>query len=154
VRPAELALIAALGACGRAQAEDVRAEDIPLPQTSGSEAVAVAPPDASPARLTRAGLDDTVRAGLGAFLATLEVSPTFARGRFVGWRLDAARDLSRWNRAGMALQRGDVVTAVNGGSLERPDDALAIFNALRGAAELRVDIVRAGQPLTLRLAVE
>ena len=35
----------------------------------------------------------------------------------------------------------------------RPDDALAVFAALRTATELRVEVIRAGQPLTLRLAV-
>lgn len=151
MRRAELALCLALSACGRAQAEEVSAEEIPLGRSSGAEAPAA---PSAPSRLTRAGLDEAVRAGMGAFLATVTVSPSFARGRFVGWRIDGARDLARWNTAGMALQRGDVVTAVNGGSLERPDDALTVFHALRGAAELRVDVLRDGRPMTLRVAVE
>ena len=81
------------------------------------------------------------------------VSPALSNGRFVGWRLDRARYLHRWNRAGLDLREGDVVTRVNGGGVERPDDALAVFAALRTATELRVEVIRAGQPLTLRLAV-
>lgn len=150
MRRAELLACLMLAACARTQAEDVRADDIALPRAAGAEA----PVPIAPARLTRAGLDEAVREGMGAFLATVEVSPSFARGRFVGWRIDAARDLARWNAAGMTLARGDVVTAVNGGSLERPDDALTVFNALRGAAELRVDVLRDGRPMTLRVAVE
>lgn len=141
-----------LGACAREAAEVVRAEDLPGPAvTSGSAAVSAVP---QPARLTRAVLDEAVRAGLGNFLATVQVSPAFARGRFAGWRLDGARNLPRWHAAGLDLRVGDVVTAVNGGPLERPDEALAVFNALRGAGELRVEVVRAQRPLTLRVAVE
>lgn len=152
MRVADLLLLCALAGCARAEAESVRAEEVPLPRASGGELAAT--PPTPPSRLTRAGLDEVVREGIGAFLATLEVSPAFSRGRFVGWRLDRARHLARWNAAGMTLSRGDVVTAVNGGSLERPDDALAVFNALRGAAELRVDLLRDGRPMTLRVAVE
>lgn len=140
-----------LAGCAREAADEIRAEDVRLPaRASGGEAPA---PDA-PARLTRAVLDEAVRAGLGAFLSAVSVTPSFARGRFAGWRVDDARHLARWNAAGMSLRRGDVVTAVNGASLERPDDALTLFNALRGAGELRVDVLRAGAPITLRVAVE
>ncbi len=123
-----------------------------------------APPGASPTRiaapapeppavLTRAVLADAVERGFARFLVRVEVSPVLASGRFVGYRLDAARDLRRWNEAGLDLHVGDVVTRVNGGSIERPDAAMGVFQSMREASEVTVDVVRGGQPVTLRVPV-
>ncbi|MFO0626246.1 MAG: hypothetical protein U0325_11580 [Polyangiales bacterium] len=150
MRARDLAVVVLAG-CASAPRDEIRPEDLRLAPPGGERPAAVL---AEPApRLTRAELDGTVRAGLGAFLANVAVSPALSGGRFVGWRLDRARNLVRWNRAGLDLRVGDVVTRVNGGALERPDDALAVFAALATATELRVEVIRAGQPLTLRLAV-
>lgn len=151
MRVSDLALLCALTGCAAAPPPEDRPEDLRLPSLSGSERPAVL--DDGPARLTRSELDGTVRAGLGAFLSRVRVEPAFNRGRFVGWRLDGARHLARWNRAGMPLRRGDVIVRVNGGSLERPDDALAVFAALRGAHALTVEVLRDGRALSLRLDV-
>lgn len=152
MRAAELLFVALALGCASTPRDEVRPEDLRLPPLGGSEAAA--PVEAPPSRLTRAELEGTVRAGMGAFLSGVRVSPAFERGRFLGWRLDGARHLHRWNRAGMDLRAGDVITRINGGALERPADALAVFGALRGAAELRLEVVRDGRARTLRLAVE
>jgi S1-C subfamily serine protease len=151
LRARELAVGILLAGCASAPRDEIRPEDLRLDPPGGERAVVTVAE--APARLTRAELEGSVRAGLGAFLANVVVSPALSNGRFVGWRLDRARYLHRWNRAGLDLREGDVVTRVNGGGLERPDDALAVFAALRTATELRVEVIRAGQPLTLRLAV-
>lgn len=138
-------------ACASGPRDEIRPEELRL---GSSGAARVEPPAEAPPRLTRAELEGTVRAGLGAFLAGVTVSPALSRGRFIGWRLDRAQHLGRWQRAGMDLRAGDVVTRVNGGALERPDDALAVFAALRDATSLTLEVLRDGVPLTLRLPVE
>lgn len=148
---AELLAIALSLGCASTQRDVISPDEVRLPERGAAERVAEL--ETAPTRLTRAELEGAVRAGMGAFLTNVRVSPAFERGRFVGWRLDGARHLRRWNRAGMDLRAGDVVTRVNGGALERPDDALAVFGALRSAAELRVEVLRDGRALTLRLPV-
>jgi len=70
--------------------------------------------------------------------------------RFVGFRIAELRG-PRWR--GIDLKPGDVVTAVNGFSIERPEQAQQAFLSLAVASELRVDYERDGQPRTLRLAI-
>ena len=150
MRARDALAFALLAGCASAPRDDIRPEDLRL-EASGAERLAGA--SEASARLSRAELEGTVRAGLGAFLANVTVSPALSRGRFVGWRIERARNLVRWTRAGLGIHMGDVVTRVNGGALERPDEALAVFNALREAAELRVELLREGQPLTITLPV-
>lgn len=123
------------------------------PRETVTEAALQRPSDESPAVLTRAVLTRAVHNGFGTFLSTVTVSPVLSHGRFVGFRLDHARHLTRWNTAGMALRTGDIVTRVNGRSVERPDDALAVFEGLTTATELRVEVLRDGSPRELHLAV-
>jgi len=48
---------------------------------------------------------------------------------------------------------GDVVTAVNGFSIERPEQALSVFDSLQVASELRVAYERDGQPREIVYAI-
>ncbi len=126
------------------------------PPSSGAEVAAAAaeePEEAAPAELTRAVLARTVQAGIGAFLANVELSPVLVRGRFIGFRLDRARGLRRWNAAGLDVRTGDVVTRVNGSPIERPEQAQAAFLSLAEASEVVIDVVRGGSPVTVRAAV-
>ena len=94
-----------------------------------------------------------MQAGIGAFLANVDLSPVLVRGRFIGFRLDHARGLRRWNAAGLDVRTGDVVTRVNGSPIERPEQAQAAFLSLAEASEVVIDVVRAGSPVTVRAAV-
>src|SRR5262249_7488472 len=79
--------------------------------------------DRPPGPLTRAEVEALVARGLGSFLARVEVSPVLTGGRFVGFRLDAARDLAAWRASGADVCVGDVVLRVNGIQIERPEQA-------------------------------
>ena len=107
----------------------------------------------APRTLTRELLRGVVARGFGSFLSRVRVSPVLAHGRFVGFRLDCATDLLLWQSAGADLRVGDVITRVNNRSVELPDVAFAVFQSLPDAAELTVDILRDGNPLTLRRTI-
>ncbi len=155
-----LVVAAFTAACSGARSHvDVSPAEVAFaaPQPARAEASAAPAPsepeDTTPAVLTRALLRRVVDAGIGAFLSDVELSPVLDRGRFVGFRLDRARGLRRWNAAGVDLRAGDVVTRVNGSPIERPEQAQAVFWSLPEATELVAEVLRAGAPVTVRVPV-
>jgi type II secretory pathway component PulC len=85
----------------------------------------------------------------GAFLAHVDLMPRFAGGRFAGWRV--VRFFPGDDRfAGVDVQAGDVVRTVNGLPVEKPEQLMALWQLLRKAQELVVDLERAGAARTLR----
>jgi S1-C subfamily serine protease len=120
-------------------------------------APALAPPPAAPVRATtglveRPALDQVLDAGPGAFLAGMEVTPRFVERRFVGWEIVRFWPGDR-RFAGVDLRPGDVVSAVNGRGVARPDQVQVIWEELRTAEAIIVAAHRAGQPFELRFQV-
>jgi len=91
----------------------------------------------------RREVEQTVEAGLGAFLQRLSVEPVIEGDKFVGFRLvdiDPAMI-----RQGIDIQVGDVLTKANGHSLEVETEAFAAFEGLRTAKEIRLALRRNGR---------
>jgi type II secretion system protein C len=109
-------------------------------------------PATPPRTIARAELVAVLDRSPGAFLSRVDPSPVFRSGRFHGWRLvtffpgDA-------RFAGVDLRAGDVVTRVNGRTVEKPDQLMEVWQALRTAPELTVDVERNGAPRTLRWSI-
>ncbi len=80
----------------------------------------------------------------------MDEHPVFLGGKFHGFRIAALRG-DAW--AGVDLRPGDVVTRVNGFSIEHPEDAAEAFYSLRVASELRVEYEREGEPRELRFGI-
>ena len=134
------------------------------PSTAPTPAVVAAastPPAPAPAtctarvgadRLRRSALMRTIDAGLGAWLQTVSVDPMLDRGRFRGWIVRAlpADDACY---ADVDLRANDVVTRVNGRSVEHPEDAHEVWTGLRTSRELVVDFVRNDEARTLRFTI-
>ena len=113
----------------------------------------VPPPAALPPRpaapvLTRTALNSALDAGPGAFLARVDVRAARAAGRFAGWEI-----VSLWPNARIELRPGDVVLAVNGRTLERPESLPSLFKELRAAREVVVDYRRGLERLEARFPV-
>jgi len=140
-------LLACLVACGGG------AEIGPEPATAATPAGPAKPaaPKVKVTKLARGGVRDTVRGGIGRFLqdVTLDDSPAFKNGKFFGFRvLELRGDLDACD-----LRPGDVITRVNGQSVEHPEEALVVFQSLATANELVVDYERDGAPLKMRLPI-
>ena len=121
-----------------AAAVDVNAS-VPLPPPAG--------------KLRRAAVLQTISAGLGSFLQYVSFDvdhPVMRNGRFFGFRI-AQLDGDGWK--GIDLKPGDIVTAVNGFPIERPEQAMEAFQSTAVASEVRVDYERAGEMRALRLAI-
>ncbi len=89
-------------------------------------------------------LDAVLHKGLQPLIAELDLRPALDTGRFLGWRVQFLRPGEPPYR-GSAVRPGDIVTAVNGQPVERPDQMMALWKSLREAGELRFSILRAGQ---------
>src|ERR1043165_6751667 len=164
MRAASLAFAAlAHGACGPAVSN--------LPRTLDDEAEshkaapvtpapAEAPPAVAPAGKTmRSGtiardrLIAVLDAGPGMFLRQLEVSPRMAGDRFVGWQLVQLID-PPGPLADVDVAPGDVLHAINGKPLERPDELQRLWDSLRTANELKAQLARGDARLELRFTID
>jgi S1-C subfamily serine protease len=122
----------------------------PQPATSASAEVR---PVSRPGRLWRRDVMAVLSRGLGDFLTRLEIEPFLLGGKFRGWRVVKLRQGDPlWN--GIDLAPGDVVTAVNARPIERPEQALAVFQSLAIAKELRVTYERNGAPREIAYAID
>ena len=137
-----------LVACG-SSAHNTTAKTAVEPQVA-SAGEAVATPAGA---IRRSEVRQALSAGLGSFLqrVTFDVDhPVFRDHKFVGFRIVSLNGPGWTN---VDLKPGDVVTAVNGFTVERPEQALQAFSSLAVASELRVDYERDDQPRTFRLAI-
>lgn len=145
-----LVVVAVVGGCGAHHA----ASDVSdMPTESGAN-VALAATEvtstSAPRVLRRSDVKEAVHAGLGAFLqhVVIDDQPVFANGRFKGFRVAGLQgDRSFWR--GVDLRPGDVIMRVNGKVIERPEQALDVFNSLPTAPELRISMERDGKPREL-----
>ena len=103
--------------------------------------------------IERASLIAVLDHGPGEFLRQLEVTARMDGQRFVGWQLVQLLDHAG-PLAGLDLAPGDVLLAINGQPLSRPDELQAVWDSLRTANELVADLWRGNSKLQLRFAIE
>jgi type II secretory pathway component PulC len=108
---------------------------------------------AMPAKTTslrRSQVKQGIARGLGYFLQNVSVEdyPVMRGSKFYGFKI---KDINA--ELGVDLRPGDVVTRVNGLSIEHPEQADAAMRSLEKAPALRVDFERDGKPRTLELPI-
>ncbi len=77
----------------------------------------------------------------------LRVQPAYNAGQLRGYRIYPGRNRTLFSEAG--LRPGDLVTELNGVSLDNPTRALQMLGDLSSATSLNVTILRGGQPQQL-----
>ena len=146
-----LALATACGG-GRPPAVEETTDLAGLDQVASSRPAAVPPPSAEPSpprapagseqgAIRRADLDAVLAEGPGALLARVTTEPARVGGRFAGFRITG---FPAGPPAAVDLRVGDVLRAVNGRRIERPEHYFEAFRSLSGAGELRLDLYRDG----------
>ena len=94
--------------------------------------------------LSRASLDKLIAAGPHALIASVDVKPAKDKGRFIGFFADGgATKLAP--RIESNVRVGDIFVAVNGQSVERPDQFMSAWEALGAKDTLTVTVVRQGK---------
>gem|GEM_PF-3889008 len=101
--------------------------------------------------LKRADVDRVVDAGFGKFLQDAELEVQYADGKYVGYRIVRIHNAERYR--GVGLEPGDVITQINGKSVEREEQAFEAFRSLKEAAFLEVSYLRQGDPMRLSFPI-
>lgn len=70
----------------------------------------------------------------------------------LGYRLNPGKDQEQFAQLG--FQAGDLVTSVNGVSLDNPANTMVLYNSMRDAGEVVFELQREGQPLTLSVNLD
>jgi hypothetical protein len=107
--------------------------------------------------LYRDEIENARRAGLGHFFERIELEPrgdTDQNGRmisFTGFQIVALRPARDWMSFDFAP--GDVLTHINGVSVEHYSTWYSQFEMLPKAEQIRVDLIRDGQPKTVTVRI-
>ena len=89
---------------------------------------------------------DKARSNLNQLLKSARMEPNIVNGQTEGFTVKMVRPKSLLAQLG--IRRGDTVTRVNGVELNSPEKALQIFQQLREAKRLTVDLKRGNENLT------
>lgn len=152
-----------IAACGPKVSTAPRAPDNDLDVKPGAAVAAVVAdeqrPVAPPGKGLRTGtiprdrLVAVLDAGPGMFLRQFEVAPRMRGNQFVGWQLVQLLD-----RSGplndVDLVPGDVLLALNGKSLSRPEQLQTAWDSLRTANDVIAQMWRGDQKLELHFTIE
>jgi hypothetical protein len=126
------------------------------PAPPATPPAAAPPPGACPSRVAagvrRTALARTLDAGLGSWLRGVDVEPRLDGKRFQGWLVRRLHPEDPCF-ADVDLRAGDVVSRINRRPIERPEQAFAVWTALRTAREIVVDYTRSGEARTFRIDV-
>ncbi len=151
MRPPYLAFaLLAVAACGGGSS-DAPPPSTPKPAPSASAAATPLPN--APYTLKRSQVKEALKApALVLQNVVLDYDhPVFVGGKFRGFRVLEVRGGPEW--AAIDLKTGDVVTAINGFRVERPESVGQAMETLVVASELRVDLDRDGEARALRFAI-
>jgi type II secretory pathway component PulC len=109
------------------------------------QAADAAAADSDSAVVSRAELDALIKKGPSFPLSMVQVEPARTDGRFTGFRVVEIHEFAR-PVLSRKLQKGDVITHLNGVRVRKPDDYLNAWKLLAEVSELRIDFLRDSQP--------
>jgi hypothetical protein len=152
-----------LAACGPAVSTKTAAFDndldAPHKTVEPEQPEIAARPEAPPGKglrsgsIERAKLVAVLDGGPGTFLRQLEVTPRMDGSRFVGWQLVQLLD-HKGPLVDVDIVPGDVLLAINGKPLSRPDQLQVVWDSLRTANSVVADLWRGNTKFQLEFAIE
>jgi S1-C subfamily serine protease len=161
MRAALLALL--IAACGpKVDPKGPLDDDLDRPATSNTApapAAEAARPEAPVGKGLRTGTIPRARllavldSGPAAFLGQLDVAPHMDGNRFVGWQLVQLVD-RKGPLVDVDVVPGDVLLAVNGKPLSRPDQLQTVWDSLRTANAITAQLWRGNAKFELQFAID
>ncbi len=103
-------------------------------------------------QISRHEVASVVEKGPQRFIATIRVDPVMEKGRFVGYRLVGVAADSPLSNS-QTVVPGDIIIAVNGESLERPEQFMRAWDVVRDASVLEVSLKRGAQVILYRWSI-
>lgn len=101
--------------------------------------------------ITRARLDATL-GNLNDVATQARIVPSFKNGVANGFKLFSIRPGSIYSAIG--VQNGDVISRINGFEMNSPDKALEIYQRLKDAKNVEIEVERRGQMVKKRYSIE
>ena len=101
--------------------------------------------------IKRSGMDKLFE-DVNCFATQARIVPSFKAGQANGFKLFAIRPGSVYSM--MGLRNGDIVHKINGQELNSPDKALEVYQQLKDAKSMKLEISRRGKDKTLNYQVE
>lgn len=98
-------------------------------------------------RLVQQSLDD-----LASIMSKVRVEPYFQGGKPDGFRISQIQSVSLLGN--MGFQNGDVIKSVNGRNIATAEDAMRLYDAMKGSSFFRVGILRDNAPATIQIHVK
>lgn len=86
-----------------------------------------------------------------SLVSVVSVSAVREGGQLRGYRVRPGREREQFEQLG--FKAGDLVTAVNGISLDNPANTMTLYNAMRSAGEVVFDIERDNQALSISVSL-
>jgi general secretion pathway protein C len=110
-----------------------------------------APPRAAgrPVAPATASVQDMVARNAAGFLEVIRPQPFMPDGQLKGYRIYPGPNRDQFTALG--LRPGDLVTEINGVTLDNPAQGMEVFRSLGEATQLSVTVERDGQPTVLSL---
>jgi hypothetical protein len=118
-----------------------------------TRAVAPTGPGIRTGTIDRTHLLAVLDAGPGQFLRQFEVTSALDNGDFVGWQLVQFLDEQSPLRE-LDLVQGDILIALNGSPLSRPDQLMKAWDALRTANLLTCDLLRGAMKFQIIFTID
>ncbi|HFD81155.1 MAG TPA: type II secretion system protein GspC [Gammaproteobacteria bacterium] len=94
---------------------------------------------------------DEIRKNPSAFMDYVRATPARQGGKFIGFRLAAGRQRGALRELG--LQPGDIVTAINGVTIDSPAKGMKAMQALGEGDTVSVTLLRGGQETSMSLSL-
>lgn len=134
--------------------EDDDATDYVLPANTAMAHVdavkkPVEPPREKPAARVVLPLPETLITDPATLADIIKFTPVHADGRILGYRVSPGRAPKFFDQFG--LKRNDMITSVNGVTLDDPTRALKVYRLLQGAKSASFELVRDGQTRVLEI---
>jgi general secretion pathway protein C len=82
----------------------------------------------------------------------IQVAPANENGKLIGYRIQPGRDAQQFQQFG--FKPGDIVTNINGVSLDDPQRALELYNLIRSAQEASFTVHRGNEDVTLMVSLQ
>ena len=132
------------GGRGRVPAKRESPPSAPAPEEPGAK-------DGKEVVIQRSRIDDAIQ-NVNQLMKHVRIRPHFTNGQPDGLRLTGVRPGSIFTDIG--FRNGDIITGVNGKSIESVDDALKFYTSLKSANNVDLQIRRRGADQTIQYRVE
>jgi general secretion pathway protein C len=112
---------------------------------------AITPNELSPAQLL-GQYQQRLSSNPQSLMNLIRAAPVNENGQFIGYRISPGQDQALFDKFG--LQHGDIVTAVNGITLDNPLKGFKVLEQVANARQLSLQVNRSGRVMDLQFAIE